>query len=69
MTAPTISEQSGIHSGRYSGFERASGRRFSCLVYCSSSLVATFYYEAIGLPQNEAEARASAILASARLTE
>ena len=69
MTAPTVSEQSGIHSGRYSGFESASHRHFSCLLFCSSSLVATFYYEAIGLPQSEAEGRAKAILNSAKLTE
>ncbi len=69
MTAPSLSEKSGIHSGRYSGYEPASQRRFTCLLFCSSSLVATFYYEAIGLPQNDADERANAILASARLTE
>ena len=69
MTAPIVSEQVGIHSGRYGGFEAASQRRFSCLLICSSSTVATFYYEAIGRPQNEADARASSILDSARLTK
>jgi len=69
MTAPVVTEQSGIHAGRYSGSEPAAQRRFNCLLLCSSSLVATFYYEAVGLPQSEAEERASAILASAKLTE
>ena len=69
MTTPTVSGQSGIHSGRYSGSDLSAQRRFTCLLFCSSSLVATFYYEAIGLPQNEAEERASAILASVKLTE
>ena len=69
MTASTIMEESGIHSARYSGFEPSSQRRFTCLLCCSSSLVATFYYEAIGLPQSQAEERASAILASAKLIE
>jgi hypothetical protein len=69
MTAPTVSERSGIHSAHYGGFESVSQRRFSCLLFCSSSLVATFYYEAIGLSQSDAEGRASAILDSAKLTE
>ncbi|WP_265594203.1 hypothetical protein [Haloferula sp. BvORR071] len=69
MTAPSVSEMSGIHSGRYSGSEPASQRRFTCLLFCSSSLVATFYYEAIGLPQSEADERANAILGSAKLNE
>jgi len=57
-------QSSGTLAARYSGFQPATERRFVCLVLCSGSLIGTFYYEALGAPEEQAEARAKTIFNS-----
>jgi hypothetical protein len=64
MTDTTFAESAGVHAARFGGVESGSQRRFSCLLLCSPSAVTVFYYEAIGLTEQESDARARAILNS-----
>jgi len=64
MTDTTFAESGGVHAARYGGIESGSHRRFSCLLLCSPSAVTIFYYEAIGLTDQESDARARAIFNS-----
>lgn len=64
MTEATFANAGGIHAARFGGVETATQRRFHCLLLCSASAVTIFYYEAVGLDQSDAEARARAIFNS-----
>jgi hypothetical protein len=64
MTDTTFAESAGVHAARFGGVESGSQRRFFCLLLCSPSTVMVFYYEAIGLTEEESNARARAILNS-----
>src|SRR5262249_39598447 len=68
MTESALSETAGTHTARFSGFEPAAQRRFSCLLACGSSVAITFYYEAVGLSEQEADSRARLILDSVRVS-
>jgi hypothetical protein len=64
MTETTFAESGGVHAARFGGVESASQRRFHCLLLCSSCSVTVFYYEAIGMTQQEADSRARPIFNS-----
>lgn len=64
MTDTTLAESGGVQAARFGGFQSGTQRRFSCLLLCSSSGVTVFYYEAIGLTEQESDARARAIFNS-----
>jgi hypothetical protein len=64
MTETNFGESQGVYAARFSGFESTSGRRFNCLLLCSQYAVTTFYYEALGMTEQESEARAKPIFNS-----
>jgi hypothetical protein len=64
MTNTTFGESRGVFAARFAGFESASQRRFNCLLLCSQSGVTTFYYEALGMTEQEADARAKPVFNS-----
>lgn len=66
---PVFSDGAGTAAVRYSGEETASRRRFTCLIACGGSAAVAFYYESIGLSQQEADTRARTILDSASVTK
>jgi hypothetical protein len=61
-TDTTFGESGGILAARYGGTEPAVHRRFVCLMLGSASAFTVFYYEAVGLTQSEADARAKTIM-------
>jgi hypothetical protein len=63
-TETTFGESGGILAARYGGTEPAVHRRFMCLMLGSTSTFTVFYYEAVGLPQSETDARAKTIMNS-----
>jgi hypothetical protein len=65
MTDTTFAESGGVHAARFGGFESAPQRRFHCLLLCSQSGVTVFYYEVIGMTQQDSDSRARAIFNSA----
>ncbi len=64
LTETTFTESGGVQSARFGGIESGTQRRFSCLLLCSPSGVTVFYYEAIGLSQQESDVRARVIFNS-----
>lgn len=68
MTDTTFDESGGVQAARFGGIESGTKRRFSCLLLCSPSAVIVFYYEAVGLSQQEADACARIIFNSVRVS-
>jgi len=64
LTETTFAESGGVHAARFGGIEPGTQRRFHCLLLCSASAVTVFYHEAIGLSEQESDARAKAIFNS-----
>jgi hypothetical protein len=64
MNEATFGESGGVLAARYGGIEPAKQRRFHSLLLCSPLAVTVFYYEAIGLSETEADARARTIMNS-----
>ena len=64
MYDTTFGETNGVMAARYGGTETATHRRFHSLLLCSPLAVTVFFYEAVGLPEKEADARAKAIMNS-----
>jgi hypothetical protein len=64
MTDTTFDESGGVQAARFGGIESGTKRRFSCLSLCSPSGVIVFYYEAVGLSQQEVDACARVIFNS-----
>ena len=61
LTDTTFTEVEGVPAARYDGIQSNAGRRFSCLLLCSSSAVTVFYYEALDMTEQEANSRAKAV--------
>jgi hypothetical protein len=68
LTETTFAESGGVFAARFAGFESATQRRFNCLLLCSQSAVTTFYYEALGMTEQESDARARPVFNSIRVT-
>ena len=64
MSETNFGESGGILAARFGGLEPARQRRFHDLLLCSPLAVTGFYYEAIGLSETEADARARRIMNS-----
>jgi len=64
MSDTDFGVSAGVYAARFAGFEPASQRRFNCLLLCSQSAVTTFYYEALGMSEQESDARASPLFNS-----
>jgi hypothetical protein len=64
MTDATFARSGAVHAARYAGVEAATQRHFHCLSLCSPSAVTVFYYESLGMSQEEAESRAKVIFNS-----
>lgn len=68
MTDTTFVELEGVQAARFDGIESDTKRHFSCLLLYSPSGVIVFYYEAIGLSQQESDVRARVIFNSVKVS-
>ncbi len=64
LTETIFTESGGVQAARFAGIESGTQRRFSCLLLCNPLGVTVFYYEAIGLSQQESDVRARVIFNS-----